>query len=98
MKITKDKVIMKSIEYNDMIYALDKLTDKLNMYKEEYNMLIEKLHIERMKFYRNRKLFESFIDEIVLPIIDEDILKKMTNLTYKTIKEEIMKEYDKDIK
>lgn len=83
MKIKKDKVIMDSSEYINLI---DKIKN-----------LNKKLRDEKRKFYRNRKLFEEFID-VVLTSIDESILKETTNLTYKNVKEEIMKKYDEDIK
>lgn len=83
MKIKKDKVIMDSNEYINLI-------DKIKT-------LNKKLRDEKRKFYRNRKLFEEFID-VVLTHIDESILKETTNLTYKNVKEEIMKKYDEDIK
>lgn len=112
MKIKNDKVIMefneyieltnkindlndRSDEYSNEIY---KLSDLLATYKCEFKTLNKKLRVERKKFYRNRRLFEQFIDDVVLPIIDEDVLKETTNLTYKTVKEEILKKYDEDIK
>lgn len=105
MKIKKDKVIMKFSEYIDLVDRHDEdfkenyqLRDILNTYKHEVKILNKKLCDEKRKFYRNRRLFEQFIDEVVLPIIDEDVLKEITNLTYKTLKEEILKEYDEDIK
>ena len=112
MKIKKDKVIMKYSEYinladrfnnlsdrNDQYYKENyQLKDILNTYKHEFKVLNKKLCDEKRKFYRNRRLFEQFIDDVVLPIIDEDVLKETTNLTYKTVKEEILKKYDEDIK
>lgn len=83
MKIKKDKVIMDSSEYINLI-------DKIKT-------LNRKLRDEKRKFYRNRKLFEEFIDAM-LTHFDESILKETTNLTYKIVKEEIMKKYDEDIK
>ena len=65
--------------------------------KEENYKLNKELCDEKRKSYRNRKLYEGLIDEVVLPIIDEDALKQLTNLTYKDLKEELMKIYDKDI-
>lgn len=86
------------MEVIQMIIKKDKLTDKLNMYKKQNNMLLKKLRIEKIKFYRNRKLFERIIDEVIFRMIDESRLKETMNLTFKNVKEELMKEYDKDIK
>ena len=77
---------------------LYKLFNEIKKLQEENYKLKDKLHAEKRKFYRNRKLFESLIDEIILPIIDEDALYKLTNLTYKELKEDLMKNYDKNIK
>lgn len=98
MLIKKDKIILESSEYENLINIHNELVEKLYNCRKENNILCNKLGKEKRKSYRNRKLFESFIDEVVLPIVDEDMLKKLTNLTYKTFKEVIMKEYDKDIK
>ena len=110
MEIKKDKVIMKFSEYIDLVDRINNLNDRhdedfkknyqlediLNTYKHEFKTLNKKLHDEKRKFYRNRRLFEQFIDD-VLSIIDEDVLKETTNLTYKTVKEEILKKYDEDV-
>lgn len=98
MIIKKDKVILETSEYENMINVHNDLVEKLYNCRKENDILYNKLGNEKRKSYRNRKLFESFIDEVVLPIVDEDMLKKLTNLTYKTFKEVIMKAYDKDIK
>lgn len=112
MEIKKDKVIMEFSEYIDLADRINNLNDRhdedfkenyqlkdiLNTYKHEFKVLNKKLRDEKRKFYRNRRLFEQFIDDVVLPIIDEDVLKETTNLTYKTVKEEILKKYDEDIK
>ena len=112
MEIKKDKVIMEFSEYIDLVDKINNLNDRhdedfkknyqlsdlLNTYKYEFKILNKKLHDEKRKFYRNRRLFEQFIDDVVLPIVDEDVLKETTNLTYKTVKEKIMKKYDEDIK
>ena len=75
------------------------LLDKISReYFEEIYKLNKKLRDEKRKFYKCRKLFERLIDEVVLPIIDEDVLKQVSNLTCKDLKEELMKKYDKDIK
>lgn len=75
-----------------------KLKDILNTYKYEFKSLNKKLRDEKRKFYRNRKLLERIIDDIVLTAVDEEILKACTNLTYKDVKQGILEEYDKDIK
>ena len=112
MKIKEDKVIMEFTEYINLTDRINNLSDRndeyfkenyqlkdtLNTYKLEFKILNKKLRDEKRKFYRNRRLFEQFIDDVVLPIVDEDELKETTNLTYKTVKEEIMKKYDEDIK
>lgn len=112
MKIEKDKVIMEFNEYIDLTNRINILNDRhdedfkenhrlnhiLTIYRHEVKVLNKKIRGEKIKFYRNRKLFEQFIDDVVLPIIDEDVLKETTNLTYKTVKEEILKKYDEDIK
>lgn len=112
MEIKKDKVIMEVSEYIDLVDRINNLNDRhdedfkenyrlnsiLNTYRQEFKVLNKKLRDEKRKFYRNRNLFEQFIDNVVLPIVDEDELKETTNLTYKTVKEEIMKKYDEDIK
>lgn len=112
MEIKKDKVIMEFSEYIDLVDRINNLNDRhdedfkenyqlrdiLNTYKHEFKILNKKLRDEKRKFYRNRRLFEYYIDDVILPIIDEDVLKEITNLTYKTLKEEILKEYDEDIK
>lgn len=112
MKIEKDKVIMEFSEYINLTDRINNLSDRnddyfkenyqlkdiLNTYKREVKILNKKLRDEKRKFYRNRRIFEQFIDAVVLPIIDEDVLKETTNLTYKTAKEEILKKYDEDIK
>lgn len=112
MEIKKDKVIMEFSEYINLTDRINNLSDRnddyfkenyqlkdiLNTYKCEVKILNKKLRDEKRKFYRNRRIFEQFIDDVVLPIIDEDVLKETTNLTYKTVKEEILKKYDEDIK
>lgn len=111
MEIKKDKVIMDSSEYKELIYKIENLRDLnneyieekykldniLDNYKREFKILNRKIRDEKIKFYRNRKLFEQFID-IVVTSFDESILIETTNLTYKILKEEIMKKYDEDIK
>ena len=103
MEIKKDKVIMEFSEYINLVDRINNLNDRhdedfkknyqlsniLNTYKHEFKILNKKLRDEKRKFYRNRRLFEQFID---------DVLKETTNLTYKTVKEEILKKYDEDIK
>ena len=112
MEIKKDKVIMEFSEYINLTDRINNLSDRnddyfkenyqlkdvLNTYEREVKILNKKLRDEKRKFYRNRRIFEQFIDDVVLPIIDEDVLKETTNLTYKTVKEEILKKYDEDIK
>ena len=112
MEIKKDKVIMEFSEYINLTDRINNLSDRnddyfkenyqlkdiLNTYECEVKILNKKLRDEKRKFYRNRRIFEQFIDDVVLPIIDEDVLKETTNLTYKTVKEVILKEYDEDIK
>ena len=112
MEIKKDKVIMEFSEYINLTDKFNNLSDRndeynkenhqlkdiLNTYKREFKILNRKLRDEKRKFYRNRRIFEQFIDNVVLPIIDEDVLKEISNLTYKTLKEEILKIYDEDIK
>lgn len=112
MEIKKDKVIMEFSEYINLTDRINNLSDRnddyfkenyqlkdiLNTYELEVKILNKKLRDEKRKFYRNRRIFEQFIDDVVLPIIDEDVLKETTNLTYKTVKEEILKKYDEDIK
>lgn len=112
MEIKKDKVIMEFSEYINLTDRINNLSDRnddyfkenyqlkdiLNTYELEVKILNKKLRDEKRKFYRNRRIFEQFIDDVVLPIIDEDVLKETTNLTYKTLKEEILKKYDEDIK
>ena len=112
MEIKKDKVIMEFSEYINLTDKINNLSDRndecnkenyqlkdiLNKYKREFKILNKKLCDEKRKFYRNRRIFEKFIDDVVLPIIDEDVLKETTNLTYETAKEEILKKYDEDIK
>lgn len=95
---------MEISDYVKLTNKIDKLIDenyklkyRLDIYKQECILLNEKLRDGRRKFYRNRKLFEELID-IVLLTIDEDLLKKSTNLSYKTAKKEILKMYDEDIK
>ena len=111
MEIKKDKVIMEFSEYIDLIDRINNLNDRhdedfkenyrlndiLITYKHEFKVLNKKLRDEKRKFYRNRKLFEELID-LVLLTIDEDLLKKSANLSYKTAKKEILKMYDEDIK
>ena len=103
MEIKKDKVIMEFSEYIDLVDRINNLNDRhdedfkknyqlrdiLNTYRHEFKTLNRKLRDEKRKFYRNRRLFEQFID---------DVLKETNNLTYKTAKEEILKKYDEDIK
>lgn len=112
MEIKECKVIMEHSEYIDLINRFNNLSDRkdeyfnenyklkdlLNTYNHEFKILNKKLRDEKIKFYRNRKLFEQFIDNVVLPIIDEDTLKRATNLSYKNVKEIILKKYDEDIK
>ena len=112
MEIKKDKVIMEFSEYIDLVDRINNLNDRhdedfkknyqlsdtLNTYKHEFKILNRKLRDAKRKFYRNRRLFEYYIDDVILPIIDEDVLKETTNLTYNTLKEEILKKYDEDIK
>ena len=112
MEIKKDKVIMEFSEYINLTDKINNLSDRndeynkenyqlkhiLNTYKREFKILNKKLRDEKRKFYRNRRIFEKFIDDVVVPINDEDILKERTNLTYETAKEEILKKYDEDIK
>lgn len=112
MEIKECKVIMEYSEYIDLINRFNNLSDRkdeyfnenyrlndlLITYSHESKILNKKLRDEKIKFYRNRKLFEQFIDNVVLPIIDEDTLKRATNLSYKNVKEIILKKYDEDIK
>lgn len=111
MEIKKDKVIMEFSEYINLTDRFNELSDinkeyfkenyqlkdLLNTYKLEFIVLNRKIRDEKRKFYRNRRLFEQFIDNLLL-IIDEDMLKKVFNLKYKTFKKEILKIYDEDIK
>ena len=111
MEIKNDKVIMEFSEYINLMDKFNnlndindnylkenhKLNDRLNIYINECKILHKKLRDEKRKFYRNRKLFEELID-LALSTIDEDLLKKSTNLSYKTAKKEILKMYDEDIK
>ena len=111
MEIKKDKVIMDFSEYIELIDRINNLNDRhdedfkenyrlndiLIKYKHEFKVLNKNIRDEKRKFYRNRKLFEELID-LVLLTIDEDLLKKSTNLSYKTAKKEILKMYDEDIK
>lgn len=111
MEIKKDIVIMEYSEYINLTDRFNNLSDRneeyskenyqlkdlLNTYKYEFKVLNKKLRDEKRKFYRNRRLFEEFIDKLLL-IFDEDALKEVFNLTYKTLKEEILKTYDEDIK
>ena len=112
MNIKNGKVIMEYSEYIALLGKINNLNDRhdedfkenyqlkdiLNTYKHEFKVLNRKLRDEKRKFYRNRRLFEQFITDVVLPIIDEDVLKETTNLTYENVKEEILKKYDEDIK
>lgn len=54
--------------------------------------------LEEKKAYYESIGYKCWVEDVVLPVIDEDVLKETTNLTYKTLKEEIMKKYDEDIK
>ena len=83
---------------NKLFNEIRELQKENKQLKEENYKLNKKLYDEKRKFYRNRKLIERLIDEVVLPIIDEDTLKQLTNLTYKDLREELIKKYDKDIK
>lgn len=89
-----DKVNWENREFRKENHELRKrnylLSDNLITYKQECIFLNKKLYVEKRKFYRNRKLFEEFID-LVLLTIDEDLLKQ-------SVKEEILKKYDEDIK
>ena len=84
MEIKKDKVIMEFSEYIDLVDRINNLNDRhdedfkknhqlediLNTYKHEFKTLNRKLRDEKRKFYRNRRLFEQFID-------DDDVLKEI---------------------
>lgn len=111
MEIKKDKVIMEFNEYIELTKRINDLSDRsdeysneiyklhdlLITYKYEFKHLNRKLRDEKRKFYRNRRIFERFIDD-VLSIYDEDRLKQTLNITCKSLKEKIMKMYDEDIK
>ena len=81
-----------------MINVHNDLVEKLYNCRKENDILYNKLGNEKRKSYKNRKLLEEIIDEVVFQMIDKGILKEKFNLTFKNAKEVIMKEYDKDIK
>lgn len=112
MKIKENNITMSLDEYIKLRKYIDELEDEkdnyfnenyrlkelLSTYKHQFKILNRKIRDEKRRFYRNRNIFERFIDEVVLPIVDEKVLKQCTNLTLKDVKDKILKDYDEEIK
>lgn len=94
------KQLSDKISYYSELHEQDfnnyiQLLDKLNEYKKQLKIIGKDLKNKKGIIIRNRKYLEKIIDDLIIPLYDENNIKRYTGLSLKDVKKEFLKYYDK---
>lgn len=112
MKLLNNMIVFSSSEYKQLSDKLSYLIEQheedfnnlnkmyytLSEYKKQLRIANKNTKKAKDIIKRNRKYLEKIIDDLILPIYDENKLQKYAGLSYGKVKEEMLKYYDKPIK